>query len=189
MIKLWARSLIAISLVLLVSVMPLLLMHFFGYEPREEWNNGAIETNCYIVSHKINQYQCSYRCNCRTIRINKNSFKQKCDTCYRTCYDGSVLFKHTVISTIYERWDFVYTRQSNGENLRLSLEKKYPINGTIVCYYHPDEPAKFRTEMHNANGFLAGTIVFGVVGIIILIVWGVIEFFINKDKLPCFKSN
>lgn len=181
--KFWARSLIAISLLLVVSVMSILLLNFLGHEPLEKWNDDVVKTNCSVVSHKIDhKLNCKFSCG--------DPFGIGQDTCIAPdCYNPLILLKHTVGNNTYERWDALAYKLIiflHEERAISKVEKRYPINNTLTCYYHPDEPEKFRMETNSTGGFSAGMIIFGVIGIIILVVWGVIEFFKNKNKLPCF---
>ena len=153
-------------------LMPCLLLYYVGYEIRIDWNNNAAETTCTITGHRIIALVCTESCNCITTCANSqcSSSITTCQTCEYDCYDGYVQVSY-IVDESYQNEQEMYSSKRSRTNLQSELKFKYPIDSRPLCYYQEDDPSDFKLELHAATVYLAFSIIFGILGGILIIGW------------------
>jgi hypothetical protein len=151
--------------IIFIFALTSILLGTLGYKNRNDINNRLIGTFCRVVSTSIRSKQCGYDCNCiHYYDHNTETHRQECQTCYRDCYDGDVLFEHIFERTAYTK---LLTKQY--------LDSQYPINGTRKCYFEDDKPENIHHGKKKSKGFIIAAIVIGSIGGVILLVYLVAE--------------
>lgn len=112
------------------TIFPALLLYFLAYQPSNNFNKSAIETECLIIDQLIYQ------------STSKSS----------SCYNGVL---HVVYINEYNvtENDFIeVTPCQSYVKVIEELSKEYRINGTVTCFYTDDN---IRVELYqHTNVFL-----------------------------------
>jgi hypothetical protein len=153
----------------LILLIPCIL---FNSGVGREWNKNAVGTKCFIIDYIIVENECPYNCDCKTVceivpdgdggKVTK-CFTE-CDTCLKVCYNGNVV---VYINNI-EKEVFALT-DDTVDSVNLQLNNKYPLNGTVTCYYNKNI-VKFSNEENPVyfGFYIFFTIVAGLVALITL---------------------
>ena len=168
------RGSIVLAFVSICCILPALLLLFLGYEKGLEWNGNAVQTTCTVLQHDTASDRCSYSCNCRTTSTTSSSTRH-CDTCYYTCYDGSIEVQYEVDDEFYKKWFEVYSNYRSESDIKSKLRKHYPIGDDITCYYQSDNPSNAKLKHVNTDVFLAFLIIFFILGGFSCVGWVVYE--------------
>lgn len=120
--------------ILICCFLPALLLMFVGYNQAKEWNNGLNKTGCNITSHIIRNETCYLEC---------NDIPSDYGIC-TICYDGFINITYQVNTTNYTNVFKIYRTYTNKNLLANKLEKNYPINHSIYCYYQKNNPLTVR---------------------------------------------
>lgn len=103
------------------------------------------------------------------------SCRIECKTCYRTCFKGFLLVHYNDSSNIeYDTNINVYTALNNN-TVDIYLEKTYPRNTTIQCYYNNLNHAEIKLELNESIAYVA---IYGLctsIAGVIFIVWVTLE--------------
>lgn len=148
-----------------------------GWYTHRNHNNDQIPAQCLCVSHTITATKCSYSCNCHSYTYScgsPNHFcsSTQCDTCYKDCYDGLVTL--TILDIVSDVLIFIVNSDSLSA-LENELNKDYPINGTVPCYYDDNNPKTISFALADENGpFIAAMVFFALAGVTLLL-WCTIE--------------
>jgi hypothetical protein len=171
MSRLWLRGCCVFLAISIVSLMPALLLYYLGYVPINSWNREATATMCQVVDYTMNQHQCSYSCNCRSMCGFKFGCSRACSTCYSTCYDGVIQVTYRVgnatqISSITVEGD-----QGDPNATLSALTSQYPVGSVIPCYYESTNPSDVRLGFNSDHIYLTFFILCLVVGGVIVLIW------------------
>jgi len=149
-----------------------LLFYFLGYVAGTDWDNNAIKTTCLITDNQVTEDQCPYDCQC-----DDSTTSTQCQTCYDTCYDGSITVAYTDFKEqSHSQKIEVYSDQDSNYQVRNDLNKNYPINSTVTCYYNKNDPTSVKLDLVNTQAYLIISIVlFCLVGLL-MISWVIFEF-------------
>lgn len=174
----------------ILCLMPCLLLYYLGYEARTDWNKSAVETTCNIISHKIQDRECSYSCNCHqtcTSSTTSSHCTTTCHTCYYTCYDGFIEVKYYIQDSDennkeYDKMIEVYNGYEYYDELYNKMTKNYPVGSQITCYYNSLKPDEVKLKLYEPTVYLAFSIIFAILGGIIVLGWiGFIILSFRKD--------
>ena len=156
------RALIIFGMSAIFLVMAL-LFYFLGYVAGTDWDNNAIMTTCNITNNQVKEDQCPYDCNC-----DDSTTSTQCQTCYDPCYDGYITVAYTDQNeNKYSETIEVYSDQDSEDYVRNNLEKNYPVDSTVTCYYNKDDPTSVKLDLVNTQAYLIISIVlFCLVGLI-----------------------
>lgn len=180
-------------------LMPCLLLWYLGYEPRKDWNNDAIKTDCTVLSYEIQTEICSYSCNCYTTCYGSYSSRTcttNCQTCYRDCYDKYIWVSFEIRDQDKLQWLLNLTEFNNvtvgnitfedyGElviaRIKIfddkdgpgtgKLEKRFPIGEDVKCYYNKNNPTDVELNLKEHSVHFGFFIVFACLGFLICACW------------------
>jgi hypothetical protein len=159
----------------IISVLILLIpCILFNSGVGREWNKNAVGSKCFIVDHIIAENKCSYACNCGNVCITIpdqeggtiTRCRNECDTCWKLCYNGNIVVEVNNLETqVFALTDDTINKVS------IELNNKYPLNGTVTCYYYKNT-VKFSNEENLVylGFYIFFTIVAGLVALITLLV-------------------
>ena len=139
------KSLGVTGVVSVIFIMPALLLLFLGYYAGIAWNGDSVKTTCMIYAHDVTQDRCSYQCGCTS----STTGARHCNTCYRTCFDGSIEVWYQVNDNTYKKWFEVYSNDNSETYVKSKLRDKYPIGNEIDCFYDKNNP--FDSKLTQVN--------------------------------------
>jgi len=179
------RALIFFPIFLVGFFMPCMLLYYKGYLDNSIWNHFAVETQGLIINHDVRDSTCCEQCNCFQVCNSDNSCYTSCSTCCYTCYDGSVIAVHSVNDVNYTVSFLIYSGQDDKTALINTLDSNYPIGTKITYYYNSRNPQDVRLQLADPQGFYIGAMVWIGVGILLLIIWGIVELvrFLKKKQI------
>ena len=146
----------------------------YRFIPQENFIHDAVQGSCNVIGHDVTPDTCSYSCNCVTTctyTSTSQSCQQTCQTCYYTCYDGSILLSYQYNNNQYANWMSVETKVDSSNQVANDLNNKYPLNHTITCFFDKFNPNDVRLSKGSEAGFIAGIVIFSIIGFILLVVW------------------
>lgn len=181
--KIQYKLMIALSLFIVFSTIPALLLYFLGYKDHNVWNDNSAETNCLIKNYIISSGICTYQCYCgpplsKIINLRLNI--PGCQKCDFVCFSGSILIKYL---KHFETTIKLYEQQENLVNLTDLLKKYYPINTTINCYYNINNKTDVRLVRDDMLIYQIPSGLLLSIGVITLTIWSIREIVIYcKNK-------
>jgi len=162
--------LIIVVLLLTICATPLLLAYYLGYQNDLEQNSHAIETNCLIIDHQIVNELCYYDCDENT-------------DCRFNCYDGYIVVEyHDTNNITYEQSILMIANNEDNSNVENYLSSQFPINSMVGCYYDSSNPSNVSLALLNTLVFYILLIIFGIIGLGLLLGWIIYEIwnFVSK---------
>jgi hypothetical protein len=185
------RSLIACSGLLLCCGLTAILLLTVGYNNAMEWNNNSEEVICVVIERDVKDRQCSYLCNCHQVCTGTGSSRtcrNQCNTCYYTCYDGTVKYSYNDTQhNEHSFWNDVYNGRRSETDTKNDLDKHYPIGDKQTCYYNKNDFTDVKFKLSNPLDYYIASMIFFGLWVFFAFVYCISEIvfviYNNKDKI------
>lgn len=152
-----------------------LLIYIFIYIPNLYFNDNSVKTECLILKYNLTAFgDADYNSNCNCVEdCSSGTCEQNCGSCNTYEYVGWILLNYL---TNYSQYIIVVEPYNNQltdygyDTVDTYLNREYPINTTITCYYLKNDPNVLQLLPNSTiSPFIASMIFFSFSGIIIII--------------------
>lgn len=138
-----------------------IILYYAGYKGNNSWNANSVETTCRILNnYAISSGYGNYiSCDCVEICPTPTTCHEKCGSCFVPFYLGFTnltYVNHTLAIEIITLDD----NQASPTAVVQQLNKTYPPNSTMPCYYQKNNVQDFKLELDPVTGYWVSADVF-----------------------------
>jgi len=183
----WQARLIWFPFIILGFGLMAIILYYAGYVENNKWNNNAIETQCTVLNHSVydTYWYCTTRecynvytvdCNCVS-DCSSGTCGTLCQRCRIPYSDGAVTVKYL---ENYVKNVVVINSQDDYESHTASevtayLNKYYPINSNVPCYYQNGDPNNFKLFKDPVMGYYGTALFFTVLLCLTILLWIILD--------------